>query len=76
MCTVHFFVTQNLREINIGDSRRAKSAIERHLYAVDFDFYECLHILKVEIHQINTLKSPNDKNGSFRMSSFSKIDFL
>ena len=66
-----------LREINFGDSRSAKSAILTHLEAVNFDFYEFLHFLKAEFYQINKIQSPkNGKNGRFRASRFSKIDFM
>ena len=43
------------------------------LEAQNFDFYEFLHLLKDTIYQINQIQSP--KNGSFRTSWFSKIDF-
>ena len=40
-----------------------------------FLFHEFLLFLKAEISQINKIQSPkNGKNGSFRLSRFSKID--
>ena len=39
----NFSITQILREINLGDSRSAKSAILTHLESLNFDLYECLH---------------------------------
>ena len=42
----HFSVTRILREINFGNSRRAKSAISKHLEALNFDFYEFLHFFE------------------------------
>ena len=53
-----FSITQILREINIGDFRRAKSAILTRLEALKFDFYEFLHLLKAKIYQINKIQSP------------------
>ena len=47
-----------LREIKFGDSRSEKSAILPHLEPLNFDFYEFLHFLKAEIHQINKIQSP------------------
>ena len=49
----NFSITQILREINFEYSRSAKSTILTHLEAVNFDFYEILHFLKAEKHQIN-----------------------
>ena len=47
-----------------------------HLEALNYEFYEFLHILKAEIHQSNKIQIPwNGKNGSFTASKFSKIDF-
>ena len=42
----------------LGDSRSANPAIFRHLEALDLEFYEFLHFLKVEILQINKIQSP------------------
>ena len=71
-----FSITQILREINFGDFKSAKSAILTHLEALKFDFNEFLHFLKAEFYQINKIQSPkNGKNGGFRASRFSKIDF-
>ena len=47
-----FTITQILRGINL-DSSSAKSAILTHLETVNLDFYEFLHFLKAEIHQID-----------------------
>ena len=52
------FIAQILREINLGDSRSAKSVILTHLEALNFDFYEFLHCLKAEISQINQIQAP------------------
>ena len=72
----NFSITQNLREINFGDSRSAKFAISTHLESLYFDFYECLHYLKVGMGQINQIQSPlNGKNATFRTPRCSKIDF-
>ena len=53
-CTVWKFhdisITQILREINFGDSTRAKSAVLTHLEALNFEFYELLHFLKAEMY--------------------------
>ena len=53
-----FSITQILREINLGDSRGAKSAILTHLEALNFDVNEIFHFLNVE-NQINKIKAPN-----------------
>ena len=45
-----FSITQILGEINFWDSRSAKSAILTHFEALNFDFYEFLHLMKAEIH--------------------------
>ena len=45
----NFAITHILREINFGDSTRAKSAILTHLEVLNFAFYEILHFLKTEI---------------------------
>ena len=51
-------LSRNLREINFGDSRSAKSAIFTHLEALNFDFYEFFHFLKAEIYSMNKIHSP------------------
>ena len=48
----YFSVNQILREINLGGSRSAKSAILAHSEALNFDFYEFLHFLKAEIYHL------------------------
>ena len=53
-----FPITQILREINFGDCRSAKSAILTYLEALNLDFDEFLHFLKVEIYQMNKIHSP------------------
>ena len=69
-------ITHIYCEINFGDSRGAKSAILRHLEALNFEFYEFLHFLKAKMYQINNLQSPkNGKKSSFRTSRIFKIDF-
>ena len=71
-----FPITQISREINFGGSRSAKSAISKHLEAVNFYFHEFLHFLDARIDQMNKFKSPtNGKNGIIRTSRSSKIDF-
>ena len=42
----NFSITQILCEIDYGDSRSAKSVISTHLEALNFDFYEFLHLLR------------------------------
>ena len=71
-----FPITQILREINFGNSRSAKIDNLTHSEVLNFDFNELLHFLKAEIYQINQVQSPkNGKNGNFRTSRVSKIDF-
>ena len=70
-----FSVIQILREINFGDSRSAKSAILKLSEALNLTFYEFLPFLKTE-NQIKKFRALEiAKNGSFRTSRFSKIDF-
>ena len=52
-----FSITEILREINFGGSRSAKSAISKHLEALNFDFCEFLHFLKAEIDQFNKFRA-------------------
>ena len=54
-----FSITQILREINFGDSRKAKSAIFTHFEPLDFDFCEFLHFWTADIYQINKIQSLN-----------------
>ena len=71
-----FSITQILREINVEDSRIAKSEILTHLEALNFDFCAFLHLPKTEIHQIKQNSEPqNWQKGSFGTSRWSKIDF-
>ena len=51
----NFSITQIIREINFEDSGSAKSAILRLLEAMNFDFCEFLHFLKVKIYQIDQI---------------------
>ena len=53
-----FSITQILREINIGDSGNAKSAISTHFKALNFDFYEFLHFLNAEIATSTKFRAP------------------
>ena len=70
------FLSLILREIHFGDSRSSKTAILTHFEALNLDFHELLHFLKADIFQINKIQSlENGKNGSFRASKFTKIDF-
>ena len=46
-------IIQILRQIEIGESRSAKSAVYTHLQALNLDFYEFLHFLKAENCQID-----------------------
>ena len=53
MCKFHdFSTTQILREITLGGSRSAKSAILAHSEALNSDFCEFLHFLKAEIYHL------------------------
>ena len=71
-----FSITQTLREFNFGNSKSAKAAISTHLDALNLDFYKFLYFLKAEIYNISKIQRPlNGKNGRFRTSSLSKIDF-
>ena len=47
-----FSIAQIFREINFGDTESTKSATLTHSEALNFDFYEFLHILKTEIYLI------------------------
>ena len=61
-----FAITHILHEINIWDSRSAKSAALAHSEALNFDFHEFLHFQKAEIDQIDKFQSPkNGKNSNF-----------
>ena len=53
----NFSVTLILREINFGDSKSAKYAILSQLEALNFDFYDFVHFLKVENYQINKMRA-------------------
>ena len=43
---------------NFRDSRSAKSAILTQSEALNFEFWEFLHFLQAEIHQINKIQGP------------------
>ena len=63
------FLSQRLREINFGGSRSAKSAISKHLEALNLDFCEFLHFLKAEMYQIKKIQGPhNSKKAFFEIS--------
>ena len=65
---------KNLREIIFGDSRSAKSDFLTHLEALNFGFYEFMHILKTEIyHQKTIFRAP--KMTKTALSRFSKFNF-
>ena len=71
-----FSISQILREIDFWDFRNAKSAILTHLEVLNFDFNEFLQFIKAEIFLRNKIQGPKiGKNGTFRSSTFSKIDF-
>ena len=57
-CYLYLCITQILRGIDFEDSRCAKSAIATRLKALDFDIYDFLLFLKVDIYQINKIRSP------------------
>ena len=66
----NFSITQILREISLGVSRNAKSAILTYLEALNLYFfflYEFLLFLRDEIYKINKIQSLKcGKNGNFR----------
>ena len=62
----NFSITRILREINIGDSKSAKTAILTHLEALNFNFREVLHFLKAEMYQ----------NHIFRAFKIAKMAFF
>ena len=57
-----FSITQNLREINFGNCRSEKSALLTHLVALNCDFYEFLHFLRLKF----------TKSTKFTASKFAK----
>ena len=72
----YFSITQILREIDFRGSRSAKSGILTHFEALNFDFSEFLRFWKAEISLIDKFQiHKNVKNGCFRTSRFSKVDF-
>ena len=77
-----FSITQILREIKIGDSRNAKSAILTHLEALNLEFYEFLHFLKAEKQNSEPLKWKKTeilrqiKVGEFRVSNSAILTHL
>ena len=52
------FLAQNLREIDLGDSKSEKCTVFTHLEALDFDFVNFWHILKADIFQSNKIQRP------------------
>ena len=66
---LNFPITQILRQIKVGDSRIAKSAILTHLEALNFDFYEFLHFLKAELY-------PNKKFSAPEIAKMAFIELL
>ena len=70
-----FSITQILREINVEDSRIAKSEILTHLEALNFDFCAFLHLPKTEIHQNQNSETLNVLNDTFSNSRILNIDF-
>ena len=62
-----FCITQILREIKFGNFRSAKSANFTHLEALNFDFYDFLHLLKAHnLPKVTEMRAPKiAKNGSF-----------
>ena len=86
MCKFHnFSITRILREINVWDSRSAKSAILTHLEALNFEIDAFLHFMKVEIYKISQINkfgaskiAKRKKNSNFSTPStprFFKSDF-
>ena len=71
-----FTVTQILREINFRDYRSVKSANFVISEALNFDFYEFLHFLKIEIYKNNQFRALKiAKTAVLLTSRFSKNDF-
>ena len=57
-----FFITQILREINLGDSTSAKSAISTHSDSLYFAFYEIMHFLRVKITKLTKFRALKKAN--------------
>ena len=53
-----FSITQILRGIKFEYSGNAKSAIVKHLEAMNFEFHELLQLMKAAIYQIDKIQSP------------------
>ena len=71
-----FSIIQILREINFRKSRGAKSAILTLLETLKFDLCKFLPFVKAENDQKSKFRvSKIAKNGIFRTSQVSKIDF-
>ena len=60
-----FSFTQILRGINFEDSRSEKSAILRHLEALNFDFYDILHFFKDTISKLAKFRAPKMAKTAF-----------
>ena len=66
MAKFHDFpITQILREIKFEDSRSEKFANLTHSGAVNFDFYEFLHLLKAEIPKLTKFRALNRQKPQF-----------
>ena len=58
----------------LGKLEVQKSAILPHYEALNFEFYEFLHFLKAEIHQIIRIQSyKNGKRDSFELQYYPKL---
>ena len=53
-----FFITLIFREVNVEESRSAKSSILTHLEALNCDFYEFVHFNEDDIYKRIILKAP------------------
>ena len=53
-----FSITHIFREIIFSNYGGLKTAILTQLEALNFDFYEFLHLMMAEIYQINKVESP------------------
>ena len=61
----NFSVTLNLREINFGDSRSAKSTILTHLEALIFDFYVFLHSERLKFSILTLIRATEIEKWQF-----------
>ena len=51
-----FSITRILREINLGDSKKAKSSILSHLEALNLEFNALLHLLKLKFTKLSNFR--------------------